>query len=236
SINEFQTMINRKASPVIVEPVDFKLHLKPYEKYNLKNGVPVYSIHAGAEELLQLELVFFAGNWVEEQKSVAAATNCMLKNGTKSRTAFQINEAFEYYGAYCNRACYSETAVLSLHTLSKHLPQVLPVMTDILTESVFPQEEMDIFKQNSKQRLSVNLKKAEFVAGRKVDELLYGSTHPYGKYSEVEDIDALQTDQLAAFYEKYYKKGQLVIFVSGLLPSNIHAQLEDAFGQLTVQA
>ena len=97
-------MINRKIAPQIVEAVNYKLHLKPYHKFNLDNGVPVYSIHAGEQEVMQVELVYYAGNCYEDKMQVAASTNFLLKNGTKTRTALQINEAFEYYGAYCNRA------------------------------------------------------------------------------------------------------------------------------------
>ena len=48
------------------------LHLKPYEKYILNNGVEVYAIDAGAEEVMQIEWVFYAGNWFEEKNLVAA--------------------------------------------------------------------------------------------------------------------------------------------------------------------
>ena len=34
----------------------------------------------------------------------------------------------------------------------------------MITDSVFSEEELDIYKQNTKQRLSVNLKKSDFVA------------------------------------------------------------------------
>ena len=110
--------INRKVNPPIVDAVNFNLVLKPYQLFHLDNGVPVYSISAGAQDVVQVEMVFYAGNWFEEQKGVAGATNFMLKNGTIHKTAFQINEAFDYYGAYCNRSCYNETATLTLHTLS----------------------------------------------------------------------------------------------------------------------
>lgn len=228
--------MNRKIAPAIVDAVDFNLILKPYRQFALDNGIPVYSIDAGAQEVIQIEMVFFAGNWYEEQKGVAAATNFMLKNGTTSRTALQINEAFEYYGAYCNRSCYNETAVLNLHSLTKHLDHLLPVMTEMLTESVFPEQELDIYKQNSKQRLTVNLQKAEFVAGRLIDSYLYGEAHPYGKYMNPEDVDAVTTDALKAFYKNYYLQGKAVIFVSGNLPDNIEQKLNDAFGKLNLSA
>jgi zinc protease len=226
--------MNRKTAPPIIDAVDFKLNLKPYEYYTLDNGVPVYSIAAGAQEVIQLELVFYAGNWYENNKGVAAATNSLLKNGTTTKTAFQLNEAFEYYGSYCNRACYNETAVISLHCLTRHLDKLLPVLNDMLTNSIFPDEELEIYKQNSKQRLSVNLQKCEFVAGRLIDCYLYGPSHPYGTYSEVKDIDGLSIAELKEFYKNYYLKGSLAIFVAGSIPANLTEILNQHFGELNL--
>lgn len=228
-------MINRKIAPPIVEAVNYKLKLKPYHKFNLDNGVPVYSIHAGEQEVMQVELVFYAGNCYEQKMQVAAATNFMLKNGTKTKTALQINEAFEYYGAYCNRACYSETAVLSLHTLTKHIHHLLPVMEDLVQNSIFPEDELEIFKKNSQQKLMVSLQKADFVANRMIDAYLFGEEHPYGKYSNIQDLEALTAKELKAFYKKHYLNGKLAIFVAGNLPANIEKLLNDAFGQLAVK-
>ena len=226
--------MNSIESPLIKDAVEFNLQLKPYDFFILDNGVPVYSINAGAQEVLQLELVFYAGNWFEQQHSVAAATNYLLKNGTSSRPAFQINEDFEYYGAHCNRACYNETAVINITTLSKQLPALLPVIRDMITDSVFPEEELNIYKQNSKQRLSVNLKKSDFVAARLSDAYIYGEDHPYGRYTKVEDIDALETGALKKYFQQYYVNGQCVIFVSGKPPANIQEQLNTAFGKLSI--
>src|SRR3954464_1346898 len=119
--------MNRSFAPKFKDAVEFDLRLKPYEKYTLDNGVDVYAVEAGAEEVVQIEWVFFAGNWYEEQNLVAATTNFLLKNGTGKKNAFQINEHFEYYGSYLNRACYNETSVINLHCLTKHLGALLPV-------------------------------------------------------------------------------------------------------------
>ncbi len=229
-------MIDRLAAPPIKDAVEFNLRLKPCERFSLDNGVPVYTIDAGAQEVLQVELVFYAGNWFEKQRAVAAATNYLLKNGTTKKTAFQINEEFEYYGAYCNRSCYNETAVVSLSTLNTYLPELLPVVKEMITDAVFSNEELDIYKQNTKQRLSVNLKKSDFVAARLSDAYLYGGNHPYGCYTNPADIDALNTDLLKDFFKQYYLNGQCVIFVSGKLPGDIQKQLNENFGALSLKA
>lgn len=224
--------INRKKAPKIVDAVNFDLRLKEAEKYSLDNGIDVYAINAGAEEVLSVEWVFFAGNWQEEQNLVAATTNFLLRNGTSSRTAFQINEHFEYYGSYLNRACYNETANITLHCLNKHIGELLPVVKELIMDSVFPQEELDIYKQNMKQRLKVNLKKSEFVAGRLIDVYLFGEKHPYGKYSSLEDFDALIKEDLIPYYKNYYQQGKLILFVAGRIPADMGSQLNKHFGDL----
>ncbi|MGZ8557748.1 MAG: M16 family metallopeptidase, partial [Chitinophagaceae bacterium] len=229
-------MINRKQAPPIVDAVNFNLHLKPYKKLTLKNGVDVYTIEAGAEEVMLVEWVFYAGNWYEDKNLVAATTNLMLKNGTSSKTAFQVNEHFEYYGSYLNRTCQSETGTVTLHCLTKHINELLPVVRELITDSVFPQEELAIATQNMKQKLKVNLRKSEFVAGRLIDVYLYGDQHPYGRFSNVEDFDALTRQQLIDFYKSYYQEGKMVLFVAGRLPNNLEELLNENFGDLSNKA
>lgn len=225
-------MLNRKEVPAIVDAVEMKLQLKPYDHFTLGNGVPVYTIDAGAQEVLLVEWVFYAGNWYEEKNIVAATTNFMLKNGTKHKKAFAINDHFEFYGAYLNRSCFNETATITLHCLSKHLPELLPVVAELITESIFPEEELAIYKQNQKQRLEVNLKKCDFVANRLIDEYVYGFHHPYGKYTSTLDYDNLQRDELAAFYKKFYTEGKCMMFVAGKPPVDLQQQLDTVFGSL----
>ena len=224
--------VDRKIAPPITDAVNFHLELKPYEKFTLDNGVPVYAINAGAEEVMSVEIVFFAGNSFEEKNVVAAATNFLLKNGTSKKKAFQINEHFEYYGSFLNRACYNETSTLTLHCLNKHIGELLPVVEELITDSIFPEEELAIFKQNQKQRLSVSLKKSEFVAGRLIDSYIYGEKHPYGKYSSHAEYDALNREELMAFYNKYYKHGNCVIFTAGKLPSGLFELINKYLGKL----
>ena len=109
------------------------------------------------------------------------------------------------------------------------------MISELLQEAVFPAEELAIYQQNAKQRLSVGLQKSDFVAGRLIDASLFGRNHPYGKYSELVDYDMLQRAQLQQFYKRYYKEGHCVIFVSGKLPADIGQLLDRHFGTLPLK-
>lgn len=229
-------MINRTIAPPITDAVSFNLSLKPCDRYVLDNQTPVYAVHAGAQDVVMVEWVFYAGNWYESKNIVAGTTNFLLKNGTAFRNAFSINEYFEFYGAYLNRSCYNETATITLHCLTKHLHELLPVVAEILTESIFPEEELAICKQNQKQRLQVNLKKCDFVANRLIDEYVFGFHHPYGKYTSTVDYDALQREELIAYYNQFYKHGTCKIFAAGKLPDKLDETLNKVFGSLPLNS
>ncbi len=229
-------MLDRKITPTIEEAVHFDLQLKNCDRFTLDNKVPVYAMNAGAQDVVMVEWVFDAGNWYDKQPMVAATTNFLIKNGTTSKTAYQINDFFEFHGAYLNRSCYNETASITLHCLSKHLETLLPVVREIIETSIFPEQELGIYIQNQKQRLSVNLQKCDFIANRLIDEYLFGINHPYGTYSNAEDYDALNTDVIKAFYKQYYLNGSCKIFVAGKMPTSYEAMLNKAFGTLPLHA
>jgi zinc protease len=228
-------MLNRTETPLIIDPVEFNPKLPPYQQYLLKNGVSVFTIDMGQQDTLMLNWIFSAGNCYEEKNLVAATANYLLKNGTRHRNAYAINEHFEYYGSYLNRSCQNEQAEIVLHTLGRHVNELLPVVAELITESIFPADELAIYKKNMQQRLSVSLKKSDFVSGRLIDAYLFGERHPYGRYSSFEDYARLEQEEIKDFYNKYYLSGHCVIIAAGKLPTDLIEQLERHFGSLNLQ-
>lgn len=229
-------MLIRTAPPAIKDPVEFNVQLPPCTIHKLSNGVEVYALNMGSEDTMMISWTFYAGNCFEKKKNVAAATNYLLKNGTSRLSAFQVTEHFEFYGSYLSRHCSNETSEIVLHCLNKHIDELVPVVSEIITDSIFPQKELEIYVQNSKQKLEVNLQKSEFVASRLIDANLYGENHPYGRYSTLFDYDQITREDIVEFYDKYYKHGNCVIFVAGKLPANLVDLLETSFGKLDLKS
>ncbi|SHL91051.1 Predicted Zn-dependent peptidase [Chitinophaga jiangningensis] len=222
--------MNRSIPPAIKDAVEFDLKLKPYEKFTLDNGIPVYVVKSDEQETLQLELVFPAGTWYENQSMLALATNFLMKTGTSKHTALEINESIEYYGAYLNRNTFHENATYTLHCLTKHFGELLPVLSEVILDPVFREEELSVYAQNQKQKLAVNLQKCDFVANRYIDQYLFGEFHPYGRVSTMMGYDALQTEALEGFYKKHYTYNNCKIFVAGNLPENMIPLLNQFLG------
>ncbi len=213
-------MLQRSQAPHIFSPVEFEYKLQPLQSITLDNGIPLFSISDNIEPVLQLEMVFPAGQWYESQNGIAQATAVLLKSGTSRMTSFQINEAFEQYGASVKAGAGSDWASVTISCLTKHLSNVLPLVTELLTDTIFPQSEIDIYIQNAKERLSVQLKKGDFIANRKIDEFLFGIQHPYGKYMMKEDYDKIGQQELLSFLKTNYSSSTCKLFLAGTFGQN----------------
>jgi predicted Zn-dependent peptidase len=159
-------MINRKETPPIHDAISFEYHLQPVQKEIFQNNVPLWWLNAGTQDVIQLDWVFHAGLWHEQQTAVAQSVASLLRNGTTAKSALEINEAIEYYGASLKVSPNNDYTIVTLHTLIKHLPALLPVIKEIITEAAFAEEELQTYIRNAQQRLAVNLRQCDFVANR----------------------------------------------------------------------
>lgn len=196
----------------------------------LDNGVPVHTINDGEQEVVKIEFMFKAGKWYEPHNLVADITNRMLREGTKTRTAKQIADTFEFYGCNFNTAAGFDTGGVSVYSLTKQAENVFPLLSEIFTESVFPKEEFNTIVRNRKQRLAVDLKKNDFIANRIFVSSLWGDNHPYGRITKESDLDGMTTDSLIQFYKTHYNAGNLVIIVAGKFDDKLIASLNKHFG------
>lgn len=226
--------MNRHIAP----PINLinSLTLPKVDKINLDNGVPVYQINEGDQDVVKVELLYNAGKWYEEKNLVADLTNRLLREGTVNKNAQQIADAFDYYGANFNSSAGYETAGASLFSLNKHINTLLPFLFEIFSEPVFPEHELATVITNRKQRLAVELKKNDFVANRQFVQALFGAKHPYGRITKPENFENVSAEDLKSFFQKHYEPGQLIILVSGKFDHSVITQLNKTFGSCKVSS
>jgi predicted Zn-dependent peptidase len=106
----------------------------------------------------------------------------------------------------------------------------LPIVHEILTEASFPENELKIYKRNSVERLSVNMRQCEFVANQKIDALLFGEAHPYGRFTRKEKIEAVTREDIAAHWRTNYDLSKARIFMAGKIDDSAVREVEKIFG------
>jgi zinc protease len=220
-------MLNRTITPEFrqVNEINF---LEP-KKQQLDNGIPVFTINAGKQSLIRIEFIFQNVNWDANKPLQAIAVNQLINNGTPTLSAKEIAEKVDYYGAFLQTEYGADQSSVKVYTLNKHLSSVLPILKSIITESVFPEQELAIFVQNQKQSLMVNMQKNDYLARKHFAYEIFGAT-TYGSSIEPEDYDAIKQQDLLSYFQAAYKPENCTIFAAGKFEEKEFQTLNQTFG------
>lgn len=214
--------IDRKKSP---KPVDFSVlplnernigfdQIKA-EQFHLSNGIPVYWVKMGQTDILKIEVIFNAGYYHQPASLVASFTNHLLKEGTTTRSSAEIAGMIDFYGSSLSYDTDKERAGISLYAQSKHLENLIPLLSDILINPSFPEPEFNLLLMNKRQQFQVDMQRVSYLAGRKMQEVLYGKGHPYGVTLEEADFEKLTLTQIKNFYLNYYTPSNCTVIIAG---------------------
>jgi len=221
-------MLDRTVAPPIAEIND--IALLRAKRTNLSNGIPVWLLNAGTQEVAKIEFLFCAGTRDQSQPLVASGVNDMLDEGTPTRSATEIAETLDYYGAFIESETSQDMAGFTLYTLNKHLEATLPIVEDALKNAAFPESEFGIYLANKKQKYLVDSEKVANLARREFPPLLFGKDHPYGTRATLEDFSRVDRGRLQEFHRNCYTAKRCSIIVSGKVNERHLQLLEKHFG------
>lgn len=220
-------MLNRTVAPEFKQ-VD-NIHFVHPENKQLANGIPVFIINAGEQDLVRIEFIFQNINWDNNKPLSGIVASGLINSGSKNYSAKQIAEKVDYYGAFLQNEINSDYATLTLYTLTKHLSSVLPLVYELLNESIYPQSELEIYQQNHKQRLQVSLQKNDYLARKTFAHAVFGNT-AYGVDIQLSDYDKLQQRDLLNYYQSAYQVQNCTVVVAGKFKTEDFEILNQTFG------
>ena len=220
-------MLNRKIAPTHAAVTRFEL-ITP-ERLTFSNGLNVFVFDSGDQELVRMEWIV-DNVFVRENRALLNNCVCdMLLEGTSAHSSAQLAERVDFHGAFLVPSFGYDQSTLTLFALTKHLPSLLPLVRDILTNSIFPENELATYIRNHKQKMQVSLKKNSFVARRQFNRAVFGETR-YGYAPEVDDYEDLIRDELLSLFTAQYQPQNATLIVSGKVTADVIRLLERLFG------
>lgn len=189
---------------------------KPFETV-LPNGLRVIILEEKRLPLVSYRLAFRTGS-AHNPPDMPGFMNSMaglLSEGTETRTSKQIADETARMGATLSAGSNSDYTTVAASSLAIYNNQTLDLLADIALHPSFPQNEIDITKQNSKQGLIQQRAQPSFLAGERLARVLFG-THPYSVVSATpESIDAITREKLQSFHRQMFIPNNAVLFVVG---------------------
>ncbi len=226
-------MLDRSTAPAYhtIEHID----IPQAESSVLPNGNRLHILNTGQQEILKIELIFPAGNYYESQTALSYFTVKMLGEGTSERSAGNISESIDQYGAFIEFNHGVDRAGIGLYTLNKYAPEVFPIIRELIEDSIFPDKELENLKRVTRQNLRVNQQKNAYLASRKFREILFGLDHPYGRNLSEEAIEAIDREALQEYFKKHFKAHPIDILLVGKIHREVRESTVQTFGNYPLQ-
>src|SRR5262245_54381664 len=155
----------------------------------------------------------------------------LLTEGTADRSSLQIAEEVERLGATLSVSSASDFATIGASSLAVYADEILDLIADVTLRPSFPQNEIDLARENTKQMLIQQRAQPNFLASERVAKVMFG-LHPYARISPTgESLDAMTRDTFTGFHRKSFAPDKAVLVIVGDVdPDETAAKLEELFG------
>lgn len=170
---------------------------------------------------MKVEIVVDRGRFDERKKLSSRFCARMLKEGSRNKNQDDINDIFDFYGANFHVQYHLDYATFSLICLTRYYRELLPLLFEIVSEPEFNTSELERLKKRAVAKLKLSLADNDALSFRILTEKIFGAQHAYGYNSTMEDIQAIQIDDLKEFHERYYCKPNFKVFLSGSVNQDI---------------
>ncbi len=202
SLNLAQAQIDRTQPPKAAKAV--KIQLGESKTFKLANGLTVILV-----ENHELPTVTFSLQLALEpiregnMTGTGSLAGSLLRSGTTTRSKAQLDKEIDFIGASISTGQSS----IQGSSLKKHKDKVLELMTDILYNPVFPQEEFEKLKKQTLAALAMSSTDPNSIASTVSSVLKFGKNHPYGEPTTEETIGNITLDAVKNFYKTYFNPG-----------------------------
>lgn len=195
------------------EPAAAKeIQIGDYEQFSLKNGLKVIVVENDKLPTLSWTLTFSTGPITEGEKAgYTGMVGSVLRAGTTNRTKEVLDEEIDFMGASISVGASS----ISAFSLSKYKKEILELMTDILYNPAFPEEELEKNKTQTKTALLQNKDNPNGISATVSSVLNYGKDHVYGELTTEETVDNITIDDIKNHYSTYFKPNIAYLVVVG---------------------
>jgi zinc protease len=193
---------------------------QPVEK-TLRNGLRVIVVQTKNVPLVTAELMIKSGGEVDPKTLAGAAdmTAELLTKGTRTRSASKIAEEIEFLGGSIESGADWDYSSVTVRAMSDKIDKAIAIMADVALNPVFSPAEINRYKTQLLDELSVNFKQpatlANLVANRVILYGAIGEPYAYPLTGTPESIKRIARANLVNLHNKHYKADNAVLVIAG---------------------
>ncbi|MEZ4937335.1 MAG: insulinase family protein [Crocinitomicaceae bacterium] len=227
SVNAQAQLDRSKRPPAGEEP---KINIPDPIVYKLDNGLTVILVEDHNIPKVSYNLTVDVPTFNEKQfggVGVSDLAGELLNSGSQTLNKDQLDKKVDLLGASFN----ANSKGFFASSLKKHTDELLNIVSDVILNPGFPQDELDRIKKTNKSGLETAKSDPGTMAANVSNVANFGKSHPYGEVQTADDVDNISLDHVKMYYKTFFKPNiSYLVVVGDITLDELKAKVEKAFG------
>lgn len=232
-------MINKKErqTPPFAESMG-SFTFPEFSEHQLSGGAKVFLVQNKKQPLINIRIMPEKGSADGNIPGLSSFTMQMLTNGTKNRSASEIAEEAEFFGAKLNSQAKWDYSLLSINSLSDFADESLELLEDCLFNPAFHEEEIERHRRKVLADIHQNNADPNRLARLAFNSLMHnGTPYKFQTGGTISSVASITQEDIRSRYESLIDETPFNIIVSGYFDrEKILEKLEEKFGRLNSKA
>ena len=202
--------LDRSIRPTPAEAPIIKLG--EIKSFDLPNGLKVFVVENHKQPTVAYSIALNIQPDLENDAvGTADITSQLLTSGTKTRSKDQLDNDIDFIGATLS----ANPKGLYAASLKKQQTKLLELMSDVLLNPDFKQEELEKLKTQSLSGLAQQKDDPDAISNNVKSVLNYGTKHPYGELTTEESISKITIDKCNTYYQSNFRPNVAYLAIVG---------------------
>ncbi len=200
----------------------------------LRNGLRVLFVERHELPIVSVRLVVTAGAGdVRARPGAVSFMGAMLEQGTRTRSALELSDAYEALGAQHSAGFEWDSGGVSVKALTSKLDEALTLLSDVALAPAFSDAEIERLRSRRIAAIQSERSNPNSAAQNAIAASVFGRNHPYGHSLSGEEADArglTRTDVVRAYENALTIENAAIVVAGDVTAETLLPQLERAFG------
>ncbi|MCX6295151.1 MAG: pitrilysin family protein [Bacteroidetes bacterium] len=218
--------LDRSIRPKAAEAPGIKLG--DIQSFVLPNGLKVFVVENHKQATVAYSIALDIKPSLEKDAvGTANMTSELMTSGTKNRTKDQLDNDIDFIGATLT----ANPKGLYAASLKKQQTKLLELMSDVLLNPNFKQEELEKVKTQTLSGLAQQKDDPDAISENVKSVLNFGANHPYGELTTEESVSKISIEKCNAYYQAYFRPNVAYMAIVGdVTLAEVKPLIEKYFG------
>ena len=188
-------------------------------RHVLQNGAVVISKEARTVPAVTIQIAVRAGSVYDPDSTLGLShlVSRVIDRGTRRKSSDDIAEVLDARGVSVAMGANRHVLTASCTCLSEDFEPMLALLGEILTEPVFPEEEIEKRRGEVLNSIRQDDDNPAALAMQNLFAMLYPDGHPYGRLAKgtIETVNRIGRNDLVAFHESRFAPSTLAAVIVG---------------------